>query len=264
MSVAVATPTRADAAAAKRTVRFRIRRQDGPSARPYWQEFDVPHTPGMNVIAALMEIRRNPVTADGQQVAPVAWEASCLEEVCGICSMRINGRPRQACAAIVDRLKQPVTLEPLGKFPCVRDLVVDRARMFEYLKRAKAWIPIDGTYDLGPGPRYDDALRQWQYELSKCFTCGICLEVCPNYGPQSTFMGAQVINQVVRFNLHPTGRMYAGERLEAMMGEGGVLDCGNAQNCVQSCPKGIPLTESIAELKRETLVYSLAHWSRRR
>jgi succinate dehydrogenase / fumarate reductase iron-sulfur subunit len=244
----------------RKTVRFRIRRQDGPDARPYWQEFDVPYTPGMNVIAALMEIRRNPVTADGKPVAPVAWESSCLEEVCGICSMRINGRPRQACSAIVDQLRQPVVLEPLRKFPCVRDLVVDRARMFENLKRVKAWIPVDGTHNLGPGPRYDDGLRQWQYELSKCFTCGICLEVCPNYGPQSTFMGAQVMNQVVRFNIHPTGAMYAGERLEAVMGEGGIMQCGNAQNCVQACPKGIPLVESLAKLKRDTLAYGFSRW----
>ena len=39
-------------------------------------------------------------------------------------------------------------------FPVVRDLIVDRSRMFEALKRVKAWIPIDGTYDLGPGPAH--------------------------------------------------------------------------------------------------------------
>jgi succinate dehydrogenase / fumarate reductase iron-sulfur subunit len=242
-------------------VRLRIRRQDGPRDRAYWQEFDVPHTAGMNVIAALMEIRRNPVTAQGQRVAAVVWESSCLEEVCGICSMRINGRPRQACAAIIDRLKRPVTIEPLSKFPCVRDLVVDRAGMFEHLKRTKAWIPVDGTYDLGPGPRYDDGLRQWQYELSRCFTCGICLEVCPNYGTQSTYMGPQVMTQVARFNAHPTGAMHKGERLEAVMGEGGILDCGNAENCVRACPRGVPVTDALAELKRETLVYGLTRWA---
>jgi succinate dehydrogenase / fumarate reductase iron-sulfur subunit len=250
-------------ASPKATVRFRIRRQDGPDARPYWQSFDVPYTPGMNVVAGLMEIRRHPVTAEGQAVAPVVWEASCLEEVCGICSMRINGRPRQACAAIVDRLKQPVVLEPLSKFPRVRDLVVDRSGMFEHLKRTQCWIPIDGTYDLGPGPRYDDRLRQWQYELSRCFTCGICLEVCPNYGPQSTYMGPQVATQVARFNAHPTGAMHRGARLEAMMGEGGILDCGNAENCVRACPRGVPVTDALAEIKRQTLIYGFMRWARR-
>jgi succinate dehydrogenase / fumarate reductase iron-sulfur subunit len=41
----------------------------------------------------------------------------------------------------------------MSKFPVVRDLWVDRARMFHALKRVKAWVPIDGTYDLGAGPR---------------------------------------------------------------------------------------------------------------
>jgi len=46
-----------------------------------------------------------------------------------------------------------VRLEPLSKFPVIRDLAVDRSVLFENLKRVKAWVPVDGTYDLGPGPR---------------------------------------------------------------------------------------------------------------
>jgi succinate dehydrogenase / fumarate reductase iron-sulfur subunit len=42
------------------------------------------------------------------------------------------------------------------------------------------------------------------------------------------------------------------DRLHALMEEGGISDCGNAQNCVQVCPKGIPLTESIAVAGRDT------------
>ena len=78
---------------------------------------------------------------------------NCLEEVCGACSMVINGKPRQSCTALIDQLEQPIRLKPMKTFPVVRDLQVDRSRMFNALKRVKAWIPIDGTYDLGPGPR---------------------------------------------------------------------------------------------------------------
>jgi succinate dehydrogenase / fumarate reductase iron-sulfur subunit len=42
------------------------------------------------------------------------------------------------------------------------------------------------------------------------------------------------------------------ERLEAVMGKGGIADCGNAQVCVEVCPKNIPLTESIADIGRQT------------
>ena len=42
--------------------------------------------------------------------------------------------------------------------------------------------------------------------------------------------------------------MHAGERLDAVMGEGGVEGCGKAQNCVEVCPKEIPLVDSIASV----------------
>ena len=230
---------------------LRIKRQDGPMAPSRWEEFHLPYKPRMNVISALMDIRRNPVTVDGKKTTPIFWDCNCLEEVCGACSMSINGKVRQACSALIDQLVQPIVLEPMIKFPLVRDLMVDRRRMFEALKRVRAWIPLDGTYNLGSGPRVDPETGAVAYSLSRCMTCGCCLEVCPQVTPTSAFMGAAAISQVRLFNMHPIGRMNARERLDALMGEGGVVDCANAQNCVHACPKEIPLTESIAAMGRE-------------
>lgn len=241
----------------KKTIRLIITRQDSPDGKPYEEEFEIPYRPNMNVISALMEIQRNPVNAKGEKVAPVVWESNCLEEVCGACSMVINGRPRQACAALIDKLEQPIRLAPMSTFPVERDLIVNRERMFDALKKVKAWIPIDGTYDLGPGPRMPEKDRQWAYELSKCMTCGVCLEACPNVNDKSPFMGPFVISQVRLFNTHPTGAMHKDERLEALMTEGGITDCGNSQNCVQVCPKGIPLTTSIAAMNRATTLHAI-------
>ena len=230
---------------------LRIKRQDGPTAPSRWEEFQLPYKPRMNVISALMDIRRNPVTVDGKKTTPIFWDCNCLEEVCGACSMIVNGKVRQACSALIDQLVQPIVLEPMIKFPLVRDLMVDRRRMFEALKRVRAWIPLDGTYNLGSGPRVDPETGAVAYSLSRCMTCGCCLEVCPQVTPTSAFMGAAAISQVRLFNMHPIGRMNARERLDALMGEGGVVDCANAQNCVHACPKEIPLTESIAAMGRE-------------
>lgn len=244
----------------QKVVKFIITRQDDPNSAPYEEEFHVPYRPNMNIISALMEIRRNPVNAKGEKTTPVAWEMNCLEEVCGACSMVINGKARQSCTALVDHLEQPIRLEPMRTFPVVRDLIVDRSRMFESLKKVKAWIPIDGTYDLGPGPRMAESKRQWAYELSKCMTCGVCLEVCPNVNSKSNFMGAAPISQVRLFNAHPTGEMHKEERLNALSGDGGVQGCGNSQNCVQSCPKGIPLTTSIAAMNRATILQAFKNF----
>jgi len=233
-------------------VTFIITRQDNPESQPYEEKFILDYRPNMNVISALMEIRRNPVNAEGKKTTPVNWDMNCLEEVCGACSMVINGTPRQSCTALIDQLEQPIRLAPMNTFPVVRDLIVDRSRMFDSLKRIKAWIPIDGTYDLGPGPRMPERKRQWAYELSKCMTCGVCLEACPNVNSKSNFIGPAFLSLVRLYNAHPTGAMNKDERLEALMDDGGISNCGNSQNCVEVCPKGIPLTTSIAAMNRAT------------
>jgi succinate dehydrogenase / fumarate reductase, iron-sulfur subunit len=102
-------------------------------------------------------------------------------------------------------------------FPVLRDLIIDRSCMFDAVKRVKAWIPVDGMHDLGPGPRQTKADREWRYELSKCMTCGVCLQACPNVNNQSNFIGPFVVGQVELFNTHPTGMMNKGERLEALL-----------------------------------------------
>jgi len=248
---------------ANQTVHLKIRRQDGPDKPSYWQEFRVPYQKGMNVITCLQEICKNPVTVQGTKTSPVVWECSCLEEVCGACSMRINGKPQQSCSALVENFRQPITLEPMAKFPVVRDLVIDRTRMFEALKKVKAWVPIDGTHDLGPGPRQSQHEQTWMYVLSRCMTCGCCLDACPQVNGRSDFMGAAVISQVRLFNSHPSGGMHKEHRLEALMGAGGIADCGNAQNCVQVCPKEIPLTQSISEMGWETIRYGIKRFFRK-
>lgn len=246
-----------------RDVRVRIKRQNHPGERPYSEEFAVPYRKNMNIITLLQEIQRNPITADGTETTPIVWECNCLEEVCGACTMVINGRPRQACSALIDQLKQPITLAPLTKFPVIRDLMVDRGILFESLKKVKAWVPIDGTYALGPGPRVAPNVQEEIYPLSRCMSCGCCMEGCPNVNDKSHFMGPAVMSQVYLFNAHPTGGMHKDERLEAVMAEGGVAGCGNSQNCVRLCPKGIPLTTSLARLNREVNRFALSRLQNR-
>lgn len=257
----------------RRIVRFRIRRQDSPSDRSRWEDFDVPVEPGANVIACLQWIAANPTTVDGRHTTPVVFDAGCLEEVCGACSMVINGRVRQSCSCLIDQYAprdgDVITLEPMTKFPTVRDLMVDRARVFHSLKRVRAWVPIDGTYDLGKGPQEPPVDQATRYKLSECMSCGCCMEACPQFKLEESpaewdtaFIGAHAISQARFFNMHATGGVLAEQRLDALMGPGGVSDCGNAQNCVKVCPKEIPLTESIAAIGRAATIHSFRRFFR--
>lgn len=263
-------------------VNVRVLRQDGPGLPPYWERHQVDYEPDMNVISVLQKIAAQAKTTDGKKVCPVAWDCGCLEEVCGSCTMVINGRVRQSCSALVDRLlednPQEIELRPMTKFPVVRDLVVDRSRLFHNLKRVKAWVPVDGSYDMGPGPRIARADQEQNYPLSQCMSCGCCLEACPQFTKielqkqagesdesfqarkeaayNEGFLGAHAISQAMLFNAHPVGKSIANERMEALTGAGGIQACGNAQNCVAVCPKEIPLTTSIARAGRAATIYS--------
>ena len=102
-------------------------------------------------------LRSPAVTTSGEQVEPVVWDSGCLEEVCGACTMVVDGQVRQSCSCLANEQlaktgKNHIELTPMTKFPVVRDLFVDRQRMFDNLKKIKGWVPIDGTHDLGPGP----------------------------------------------------------------------------------------------------------------
>lgn len=239
------------------TVEVHVKRQDGAGRESYWQKFRIPYQHGMNVITILQEIQRNPSDADGRKTTPVSWDCSCLEEVCGACTMVINGHVRQSCSALVDKLEQPIILEPMRKFPVVRDLVVDRSRMFEAAKRVKAWVTVDGTYDLGPAEKQPPKQQQDLYEFSRCMTCGCCVDACPQYTSENTFVGPAAIGQAYLFNHNKAGKFEEEDRLNTLMEEGGIHECGNAQNCVRVCPKDIPLTRSIASLNKDTLKQAL-------
>src|SRR5690242_241552 len=237
----------------EKKVIIRIKRQVSPQGAPYWEEFALNWRPSMNVIICLHDIAENPVTREGKKTTPITYDSNCLEEVCGSCAMLINGRARMACSALVDKLDQPIKLEPFSKFPVIRDLSVDRSVLFENLKAVKAWVPIDGTYDLGAGPRMSSQDQEASYPLSRCISCCCCMEACPQFNDNTGFVGAATIAQVRLFNTHPTGASLKSERLEALMGDGGIQECGYAQNCVEVCPKDLPLTRSISEVGREVM-----------
>lgn len=271
------------AASQPQEIRVRVLRQDAPGEESYWERFTIPYEPNMNVISVLQRIAALSKSHDGRRVAPVAWDCSCLEEVCGSCTMLINGRVRMACSSLVDNLfkesPDEIELRPMTKFPVVRDLCVDRGRLFRALERVKAWVPVDDSYDHGPGPRISPEDQEDAYPLATCISCGCCMEACPQFNRielsrregeteeafatrqqeayDKQFLGPHAISQAMLFNGHPTGKMNADERMEALTGQGGIQMCGNAQNCVAVCPKRIPLTRSIARAGRAATVWAI-------
>ncbi|OGN56696.1 MAG: succinate dehydrogenase iron-sulfur subunit [Chlamydiae bacterium RIFCSPHIGHO2_12_FULL_44_59] len=235
----------------------------GTPGKQYWEQFEFKRNYSANVISALMEIQKRPVNRKGEITTPVAWEQGCLEEVCGSCSMLINGKPRQACTALIEEYirdtgSNVIALAPFTKFPLIRDLCVNRDSMFQALVKIRGWISVDGTEDQGEfGQPISQEVQQAMYVLSTCMTCGCCSESCPQVNHRSEFMGPAAMSQIRYFNTNPTGKLEKSERLRVATGQEGIAGCGNAQNCVRVCPKGIPLTESLSLIGREATKQAL-------
>ncbi len=259
----------------------RIERQDHPSQPPYWQSFEFEYAPGLNITSVLQQISANPTTTEGRSVSPVAYDSGCLEEVCGACTMLINGRVRQACSALVEQLLKDnptgIELRPMSKFPVVRDLRVDRRRLFRSLEKLECWVPVDGYYEMGSGPKQSAEQQEHSYPLSQCISCGCCLEACPQYTKviverqdnesddvyrnrhdtelDRHFVGAAAMSQAVLMNSIPNGQALVNRRIEAMIAEGGIQNCGKAGNCQAVCPKNIPLMQSWGRANRAATLY---------
>lgn len=234
--------------------RLRVLRQDGPS-RPEtkrWEEFAVEVPQNGTVISALLELQRS-----NRSSAPVAFEAGCLENSCGSCTMLIDGKAKKACSTrLAEFSGRPIKLEPLSKFPVERDLIVDRSRIFGALERVRAFARAEGFSRTGQAPHVSPMLpispsrQETSYALSRCTTCAACLEACPEYNAKGSFVGAAVLNQVRRFHHDALGSGEQAELIDGVMVKGGIADCGKAQNCVEVCPVDIPLVDSIQHVAR--------------
>ena len=104
-----------------KTFPVRVLRQDAPAAGRLLAGILRRLRAGHELHQRSAEDRGEPDDATAAPAAPVVWECNCLEEVCGACTMLINGRVRQACTALVDRLLRGsavgIELRPMTNSP---------------------------------------------------------------------------------------------------------------------------------------------------
>lgn len=230
--------------------KVRIRRQENQKSDSYWQEFEFGGSENSSIAAVLNELNsRSPLTdACGNTAAPIGWECSCMVRKCGACAMLINGLPRLACSTFLNMLKSStVTLEPLSKFPLVRDLIVDRSFLFENLKKLNLWLESEAyMIEFTHEPRYQSA---------RCLMCGCYLEVCPNFSSKGTFAGAVAAVNAFRI-LNEEQEISHRNDVSTQYKENYFEGCGKSLACHNICPIGLPVEELIVRSN------SVAIWGR--
>lgn len=219
------------------TYHIRIKRQESAQTPPYWQEFLYESDGNATVADALRALNeRSPLTdADGQEAAAIGWECSCLVRKCGACAMRIDGLPRLACACFLrDAKGGAVTLEPLRKFPLVRDLIVDRRAIFDRLQELQLWLESEA--------RKNPNTHALRYQSARCLMCGCCLEICPNFSPDGGFGGAAAAVSAYRALEQEQDTAHR-QALRAAYRRVYYEGCGQSLACQDICPAGIPVEE---------------------
>lgn len=217
--------------------KIQIKRQKNKDAVAYWQEFIYEGSPNVSVASVLNELNGRILLQDssGKEAEPISWECGCMVRKCGACAMRINGVPRLACSTFLDALKaKKIILEPLSKFPVVKDLVVDRSIVFENLKKINLWLESE-VY-------MESYTHEPRYQSAKCLMCGCCLEVCPNFSVSGEFAGAIAPVNAFRILNEEQDNNHKSE-ISALYKQFYFERCGKSLSCQNICPAGIPVEE---------------------
>ena len=217
---------------------MRIKRQNSFEAEAFYQTILCDCDAETNIATLLREINAEEILdIDGIPVGEIAWECSCLQKKCGACAMRINGVPRLACDTKIGDLKsKTVTLEPLKKFPVVRDLIVDRSVLRENLIALHNWLESEATKSR--------KTVDLAYDASRCIQCGCCLEVCPNFTAGESFFGAAAFVPASRIlSQLPNGKK---NDLVQEYGKHIYNGCGKSLSCHDICPVGIDVEHKLS------------------
>lgn len=226
---------------------LKLRRQENPTSRPYFQTFAYEGNKNISVanLLNILNSRENLTDIKGDKAAKISWECSCIEKKCGACAMVINHKPRLACDSFLEDLiseSNEILVEPLRKFPKVRDLRVDRRSFFNGLNDMKMWVEGDAVLNENDHHNH--------YLSSRCIMCGCCLEACPNFNTDKGFMGAVgLINASKIMNQNKEGSHR--KEVEKNAIEYFFSSCDQTMACYNVCPMVIPIDEMLVKVSKE-------------
>ncbi|HVE90755.1 MAG TPA: succinate dehydrogenase iron-sulfur subunit [Actinomycetota bacterium] len=223
-------------------VTLRVRRYNPEVARdPWWQDFDLESDPRARVLDLLHQ-------AKWYHDGTLTLRRSCAHAVCGSDTMMINGHNRLACKVLVEDVAPVIVCEPIRGLPVIKDLIVDMEPFFRSLESVKSWL-INEEPPPNSERLQSPEERERFDEGTKCILCAACTTSCPIFWANDEYVGPAAIVNAHRFTFDSRDRG-AAERLEVLADRTGVFKCRTTFNCTSVCPRDIPVTELIQEMKR--------------
>ena len=223
---------------------FLIYRYDPENdTKPRYQSYEVTAEPTDKILDCLNKIR-------WEQDASLAFRASCVHGICGSDAMLINGNIALACQKLVRDFTtgNNFVIEPLPLFEVVKDLVVDLEPFFEKYRSITPYLIDDGNPP--DKERLQDPTVQETIEPAlRCILCASCTAACPINRADPDYAGPAALLRAFRY-LFDSRDAITDERLADLDHPSGIWGCKTMTWCSDVCPKGIPVTRCLTQIKR--------------
>ena len=218
-------------------------------SKPHWQEFTLEDVEPVDRVLDLLH--RVKWYHDGT----LSLRRSCAHGVCGSDAMRINGVNMLACKTLVKDLvrgeKGRIQVEPILGLKVIKDFIVDMEPFMEHYRSVMPYFVNDEPAPANGRERLQSIEDRARYdEATKCILCAACTTSCPSFWANGTYVGPAAVVQAHRF-IFDSRDQAADKRLDILGEENGVWRCRTIYNCTSACPREIPVTQLIAEVKGE-------------
>ncbi len=223
---------------------FIIHRYD-PAAdtEPRYQEYSVDAEPTDKILDCLNKIR-------WEQDPTLTYRYSCAHGICGSDALMINGRIELACQKLVRDFKTGYNfvIEPLPLFNVIKDLIVDLNPFFKKHRYVRPYLITDEDM---PTTEWLQTRENQEFvePALRCILCASCTSACPINRANGNYLGPAALLRSFRY-IFDSRDTATGSRLAQMDSEDGVWGCRSMWWCTDVCPKEIPVTKCLAQIKR--------------
>lgn len=219
------------------------------------QDYTIEVKTGMTVLEGLIYIK--------EHIDPtLSFTSSCRSGICGVCAVRVNGNAVLACETLVSEQlsvydTDTLTIEPLGNFDVIRDLVVNWDPKYERMKKIDPAVEPKDEFSMEEGCKQSPADFEKYKKYAMCILCGSCVSECnKNSLGRKDFLDPFAFvkgEKIVSDSRDKSPKDHLQRIIDA-----GLWRCFNCQECTAKCPKNLDPAGAIEKLKAACFQYGLA------